>query len=148
MSKEEIDGEDQSRSGGGDEDLTAGREGAGAERMQEEEEQDVEEQDEDGETVMDTDGRREGNGDRQRRVERERRRSQRDGEKSGVRMEEKGGLGMCGGVGVGQSGMEWEVSDVTVSEDDSMEKVGEVRKRPKTQRHRKRLEKVKKKAAK
>ena len=49
---------------------------------------------------------------------------------------------------MGPSGMEWEVSDVTVSEDDNMEKVGEVRKRPKNKRHRKRLEKVKKKTAK
>ena len=94
--------------------------------MQEEEEQDGE-----GETVMET--RREGNGDCQRRGEREKRRSQRNGRRDG-----RGNKwGKDGGV-----------SDVTASEDDNMEKVGEVRKRPKYKRHSKRLEKVKKKTAK
>ena len=69
-----------------------------------------------------------------------------NGETSGVRMVEKGGMGKSGGAGV--SGMEWEVSDITASEDDNMEKVGEVRKRPTSKRHSKRLDKVKKKNAK
>ena len=148
-SQEAIDGEDQSRSGDGEEDVTSGLEGEGEERMQEEEEEE-EEKDGEGETVMETptEGEKETEtvkgGERDAEVRGTG--GGMNGETSGVRMVGKGGLGMSGGAGV--SGMEWEVSDVTVSEDDNMEKVGEVRKRPKSKRHSKRLEKVKKKTAK
>lgn len=67
---------------------------------------------------------------------------------SEVKMEGKGGLGTSGDAGEGHSGMEWEFTDVTSSEGEVMEKVGEVRKRPQIKRQSKRLGRMEKKAAK
>lgn len=41
---------------------------------------------------------------------------------SEVKMEGKGGLGTSGDAGEGQSGMEWEFTDVTSSEGEVMER--------------------------
>ncbi|XP_077960200.1 uncharacterized protein LOC144409427 [Gasterosteus aculeatus] len=153
-SKEATGGGERSPSGGRDADPTAGVEGAGEERMQEEEEQVGEEQDGDGETVTETptDGEKEtetvNGGERVRDAGARETSGGTDGGESEVKMEGKGGLGTSGAAGEGQSGMEWEFTNVTSSEGEVMEKVGEVRKRPQIKRQSKRLGRMEKKAAK
>ncbi|KAL6108120.1 uncharacterized protein ACO6RY_18728 [Pungitius sinensis] len=135
-------------------DPTAGAEGTGEARMQEEGEQDGEEregeeQDGDGVTTMDGEGETATVNGREREREAGAREMSggKDGGEREVKRERVGGLGTSEEAEEVQSGMEWEASETSLSEGDVMEKVGEVRKRTQTTRKSKRLGQMKKKAA-
>lgn len=87
-----------------------------------------EEQDGDGETVTETptDGEKEtetvNGGERVRDAGARETSGGTDGGESEVKMEGKGGLGTSGAAGEGQSGMEWEFTNVTSSEGEVMER--------------------------
>ncbi|KAL6108126.1 uncharacterized protein ACO6RY_18733 [Pungitius sinensis] len=133
-------------------DPTAGAEGAGEVRMEEEGEQDGEHreggaQDGDEATTMEGEGETETVNGREREREGEAGAREMGGGESEAKREGVGGLGTSEGAEEMQSGMEWEGSDTSLSEGDVMEKVGEVRKRTQTTRKSKRLGQMKKKAA-